>query len=202
LTINVGITMAEITITERAQAHFRKLLSTQAADTNIRLFVVNEGTANAECGVSYCPQDAVSNADEEIQYDGFKAYMDKQSLPYLDEAIIDYDDDGQTPQLTLKAPNAKMLRVDDDSPLEDRVNYVIQTKINPQLASHGGFLSLVSVKDGVASVRFGGGCNGCSLAAVTLDDGVKTELLSSFPGELTEVLDGTEHEKGEHSYYE
>lgn len=195
--------MVKITITDDAQAHFRKLLSTQAPDTNIRLFVVNQGTPEAECGVSYCPKEAVSEVDEALEFEGFKAYVDKESLPYLENAEIGFETEGQAPQLTLKAPNAKMQKkVDDDSPLIDRVNYVIQTMINPQLASHGGFLSLIDVtNDGVALVKFGGGCNGCSLAAVTLDDGVKNELLSQFPSELTDVQDATMHQRGEHSFY-
>ena len=45
--------MEQIAISEAAQAHFRKLLSTQEEGTNIRIFVVNPGTPGAECGVSY-----------------------------------------------------------------------------------------------------------------------------------------------------
>jgi Fe/S biogenesis protein NfuA len=52
-----------ITISETAQSHFVKLLSQQAEGTNIRVFVVNPGTAKAECGVSYCPKDAVEDSD-------------------------------------------------------------------------------------------------------------------------------------------
>lgn len=48
-----------ISISDTAQAHFRKLLEKQPDGTNIRVFVVNPGTQNAECGVSYCPPDAV-----------------------------------------------------------------------------------------------------------------------------------------------
>ena len=52
-----------ITISEQAQSHFRKLLEKQAAGTHIRVFVVNPGTVSAECGVSYCPADAVESTD-------------------------------------------------------------------------------------------------------------------------------------------
>ena len=45
----------QIAISDAAQVHFRKLLDTQEEGTNIRIFVVNPGTPNAECGVSYCP---------------------------------------------------------------------------------------------------------------------------------------------------
>ena len=37
-------------------------------------------------------------------------------------------------QLTIKAPNAKMPKVDDNSPIEDRINYVLYNEVNPALA--------------------------------------------------------------------
>ncbi|AEA79596.1 Fe-S biogenesis protein NfuA [Vibrio cholerae] len=191
-----------ITITESAQSHFAKLLAQQPEGTNIRVFVVNPGTQNAECGVSYCPPEAVEATDTEYPFSGFSAYVDELSLPFLEEAVIDFVTDKMGSQLTLKAPNAKMRKVSDDAPLMERVEYALQTQVNPQLAGHGGHVSLISISDdGVALVQFGGGCNGCSMVDVTLKEGIEKELLAQFAGELTAVRDSTEHDRGEHSYY-
>ena len=194
--------MEQIAISEAAPAHFRKLLSTQEEGTNIRIFVVNPGTPNAECGVSYCPPNAVEESDIEMKYDNFSAFVDEVSLPFLEEAEIDYVTEELGAQLTLKAPNAKMRKVADDAPLIERVEYVIQTQINPQLASHGGRITLIEItEDGYAILQFGGGCNGCSMVDVTLKDGVEKQLISLFPNELKGAKDVTEHQRGEHSYY-
>ena len=108
-----------IEITKSAQEHFAKLLSQQDdKDVNIRVFVVNPGTPHAECGVSYCPKDAVEETDTEYPYEGFSAYVDQESEPYLDEALIDYQTDKMGGQLTLKAPNAKVRKVADDAPVD------------------------------------------------------------------------------------
>ena len=123
-----------ITISEDAQAHFVKLLSKQEPGTNIRVFVVNPGTSSAECGVSYCPPDAVEESDTRLEFNGFDAVVDEESVPYLDEAEIDYVTDQMGSQLTLKAPNAKARKVADDAPLVERINYMIESEINPQLA--------------------------------------------------------------------
>ena len=112
--------MEQIAISEAAQAHFRKLLSTQEEGTNIRIFVVNPGTPNAEGGVSYCPPNAVEESDIEMKYDNFSAFVDEVSLPFLEEAEIDYVTEELGAQLTLKAPNAKMRKVADDAPLIER----------------------------------------------------------------------------------
>ena len=191
-----------ITITEAAQAHFVKLLSNQKDGTNIRVFVVNPGTANAECGVSYCPPEAVESTDMVMPFSGFDALIDDMSAPFLKDAFIDFVTDKMGSQLTLKAPNAKVKSVPDDAPLLERVDYVIQTEVNPQLAGHGGHVVLTEITDnGIAILQFGGGCNGCSQVDFTLKEGIEKQLMEQFPEELTAVKDATEHQAGEHSYY-
>ena len=191
-----------IKISDSAQAHFRKLLDQQEDGTHIRIFVVNPGTPNAECGVSYCPPNTVEAADSELKYAGFSAFVDEISYPFLEGAELDFVTDEMGSQLTLKAPNAKMNKVADDAPLIERVDYAIQTQINPQLANHGGRITLIELTDdGYAVLQFGGGCNGCSMVDVTLKDGIEKQLLEQFPNELHGVRDVTEHQHGEHSYY-
>ena len=192
-----------ITITEEAQAHFRKLLSTQDDDgVNIRVFVVNPGTPNAECGVSYCPQDAVEENDMEFPFEGFSTFIDAESAPYLEDALIDYKTEQMGGQLTLKAPNAKVKKVADDAPAAERIQYLLEAEINPQLANHGGQVALVEFTDeGIVVLQFGGGCQGCGMVNYTLKEGVEKNLLEKFPSELTGVKDTTEHEAGENPYY-
>lgn len=190
-----------ITITDAAQEHFAKLLANQETGTQIRVFVINPGTPNAECGVSYCPPDAVEANDTKLDFAKLSAYVDDVSAPFLAEAEIDFVTDQLGSQLTLKAPNAKMRKVADDAPLLERVDYVLQSQINPQLAGHGGRVSLIEITDdNIAVLQFGGGCNGCSMVDVTLKEGIEKELLKQFP-ELKGARDLTEHQRGEHSYY-
>ena len=186
-----------IRISDSAQAHFAKLLANQEEGTQIRVFVINPGTPNAECGVSYCPPDAVEATDTALKFEQLTAYVDELSAPYLDDAEIDFVTDQLGSQLTLKAPNAKMRKVSDDAPLMERVEYLLQSQINPQLAGHGGRVTLMEItEDGLAILQFGGGCNGCSMVDVTLKEGIEKQLLNEFP-ELKGVRDLTEHQRGE-----
>ena len=192
-----------IIITEEASTHFVKLLTGQDDNTNdIRIFVVNPGTPNAECGVSFCPTTAIEDEDTKLDFEGFSAYVDVDSAPFLEDAHIDYVKEGLDYQLTLKAPNAKVRVVGTDAPLADRVNYVLQSEVNPQLASHGGMVSLVNItEEGVAILKFGGGCQGCGMVNMTLQEGVEKNLLEKFPNEITGVKDVTEHDEGDNPYY-
>ncbi|AZZ96825.1 iron-sulfur cluster biogenesis protein NfuA [Pseudoalteromonas rubra] len=190
-----------ITISETAQSHFAKLLADQADGTNIRVFVVNPGTAQAECGVSYCPADAVEDSDIRLPFNGFDAVVDAESAPFLEEAEIDFVTDKMGSQLTLKAPNAKAKKLSNNASLEERVEHMLVTEVNPQLANHGGQVSLVEITaEGIAVLQFGGGCNGCSMIDVTLKEGIEKEMIAKFE-EITGVRDITEHSRGDHSYY-
>ena len=190
-----------IIITEPAQQHFGKLLSSQDEGTSIRVFVVNPGTPHAECGVSYCPLDAVEKDDLKIEFDDFNAYVDEESIPYLEEAEIDYQTDDMGGQLTLRAPNAKARKVPDDAPAIDRIRYLLESEINPQLANHGGQVSLADfTEDGVVVLQFGGGGQGCGMADVTLKEGIEKTLLEKIP-EVKGVKDVTEHQLGDNPYY-
>ncbi len=192
-----------IRISEKAQAHFRKLLAEQKEDdVNIRVFVVNGGTPHAECGVSYCPRSSVEPQDLEFSYDGFKVYIDPESAPFLEDAEIDFVEENLGAQLTLRAPNAKVRKVPEDAPLIDRVRYVIQAEINPQLASHGGMVNVTEITDdGYVILQFGGGCQGCGMVDITLKEGVEKTLLERFPEEIKGVRDITEHAAGENPYF-
>jgi len=190
-----------VKITSAGQAHFKKLLSSQQENTGIRVFVVNPGTPHAECGVSYCPPDAIEKDDIKLPFEHFSAFIDEESVPYLEEAEIDFQTDDMGGQLTLKAPNAKARKVDDDAPVADRIRYLLESEINPQLANHGGQVSLAEfTQDGIVVLQFGGGCQGCGMADVTLKEGIEKTLLEKIP-EVKGVQDVTEHELGDNPYY-
>ncbi len=104
-------------------------------------------------------------------------------------------------QLTIRAPNAKLPRVDENSPLDDRINYILWNEINPELASHGGEVRLIEVVEGdTAVLQFGGGCQGCGMVDMTLKSGVEATLVERIP-ELNAVRDITDHTMRENAYY-
>lgn len=191
-----------IEISESAQAYLRDLLEKQKEPgIGIRVFVAQPGTPAAETCIAYCRPGEAQADDLPVQYDGFTAWFEKRSTPYLEAAIVDFQPDRMGGQLTIKAPNARVPNVGPDAPLEDRINYVLYNEINPGLASHGGQVSLIEVVDGtIAVLQFGGGCQGCAAVDITLKQGVERALIEQIP-ELTAVRDATDHSLREHAYY-
>lgn len=196
---------SNIIITESAQEYLAQLLAKQDVEgIGVRIFVEYAGTPRAECCMSYCQPDEVDEADLQIAYPAFVAHIDAPSIPYLHDAVIDYNKDRFGGQLTFRAPNSKVPQVGEDASIEERINYVLQSQINPQLASHGGMVELLELIDDEAGLtavlKFGGGCQGCSAVDVTLRQGVEVQLKQQIP-ELLHVVDETDHTRTENAYY-
>ena len=107
--------------------------------------------------------------------------------------------------MTFRAPNSKVPQVGDDASIEERINYVLQAEINPNLAAHGGNVQLLELVDDEAGLtavlKFGGGCQGCSAVDMTLRQGVEVQLKQQVP-ELMHVVDDTDHTRTENAYYQ
>lgn len=89
---------------------------------------------------------------------------------------------------------------DKDDSLAFRVQQVIETMINPGVAGHGGYVTLLGVKSEIAYIKMGGGCQGCGAADLTLKQGIVTTIKAHVP-EIQEVLDSTDHAAGENPFY-
>lgn len=197
---------SNITITESAQVYLADLLAKQETDgIGVRIFVEHPGTPRAECCMAYNQPGEEDAADLQLHYEHFTAFIDAASVPYLEDAVIDYNKDRFGGQLTFRAPNSKIPKVGADASVEERINYVLQSEINPGLASHGGNVQLMELIDDEAGLtavlKFGGGCQGCSAVDMTLRQGVEVQLKQQVP-ELMQVVDETDHTRTENAYYQ
>ncbi|MCP4597343.1 Fe-S biogenesis protein NfuA [Neptuniibacter sp.] len=194
-----------ITVTETAEEYLVELLSKQDVEgMAVRMFVTQPGTSYAETCLAYCRPDEVIEDDEILELETLRFYIEKASVPYLDEAYVDFAKDRMGGQLTIKAPNSKVPKVSPDSPLDEQINYILYSDINPGLASHGGevkLIELVEEEEGfIAVLQFGGGCQGCSAVDMTLKDGVEATLVERLPA-LIGVRDATDHSVTDNAYY-
>jgi Fe/S biogenesis protein NfuA len=192
---------AMIDISPDAQAYFRRLLDSQGGDAvGIRLSAVHPGTPRADARLEFCEDGDLLGDEWAIECAGFVLYVDAPSVPYLDAATIDFAQNATGGQLTIRAPKIKGEEPGGDASIVERVRWLIDTEINPQLASHKGRVELESVDaDGVVRLRFGGGCHGCGMADVTLKQGIEKTLIAKVPG-VTAVRDATDHATGTAPY--
>ena len=84
--------------------------------------------------------------------------------------------------------------------LSQKVAEIINSEVNPAVASHGGVVELVGVDEDKAIIAFGGGCQGCGMADVTLKQGVEVMIKEKVP-EIIQVIDSTDHAAGTNPFY-
>jgi Fe-S cluster biogenesis protein NfuA len=84
--------------------------------------------------------------------------------------------------------------------LAERVRHVLDAKINPTIAAHRGHVILVDVDQGWARIRLEGGCQGCSLAEVTVRQGIEPLLRAHVP-DMVGVVDVTNHGAGAEPFF-
>jgi Fe/S biogenesis protein NfuA len=190
-----------IQISEPAQTHFRKLIEREEIPgLGVKLAAVHAGTAQADVRLEFAEPAELAGDEWAIDCEGFTLWLDAASAPFLDGAQIDYESRATGGQLQIRAPKIKGEAPAESASLVERVRWVVEHEINPQLAQHRGHVSVQEVTaEGVVVLRFGGGCHGCGMADVTLKQGIEKTLLEKAPG-VTAVRDATDHDSGAAPY--
>ncbi len=192
-----------IEVSRTAQKYFKRLIDQQEIPgLGLRIRVIDPGTPRAACDLQFCPQGENDATDQGVEFSDFNLYIAQDSAAWLTKAEIDFEEDPSGGQLAIKAPNIKGSMPQESADLSERVAWILETEINPGLASHGGMVTLDRITEDMAVLlRFGGGCHGCGMADVTLKQGIEQALKGHFP-EITAVLDATDHSTGENPYYQ
>ena len=192
---------ALIDITKPAQKFLANLLDKQDGVCGVFVSVQEPGTAAARTILSYCREQLPEDQARKICYDNLLVYVDINTSNYINGTVVDLEHEGANTQITVKSPNSKVPILPDNPTIEDKVRYVLAMAVNPMLASHGGGANLIEVTDqGVAILEFKGGCQGCTVAPVTMKYGVEKQIKSQVP-EITKVEDVTDHSVTDNAYY-
>jgi len=200
-----------IQITEIAKKRVETLMNEQITKHDkviqgLRL-TVKGMIPNVEYALSFVESGKEEAGDISVEAEGIKVYMELKNAKFLEDVSIDFiqtlEQNGfkvENPKVIASKSTMPDTPADLDSPEAKAVQNVLDTEINPGVASHGGFISLVDVKDSIAYIRLGGGCQGCGMADVTLKQGVVVAIQKAVP-EITQVLDVTDHAGGSNPYY-
>lgn len=84
--------------------------------------------------------------------------------------------------------------------LAEAARAIIDAEVNPAIAAHRGHVAVTGATGGWIRIRLEGGCQGCSLAEVTIRQGIEPLLHSRLPA-MTGLIDVTEHEAGTEPFY-
>ena len=191
-----------LTFTDAASERIRSFISEDPADgLAVRVSVQNASPIAPEYEMALIEPFEREAEDQSFDAPGFEVVVDSKSADILSGTRIDWVESLQGSGFHFNNPNIQPLGAKPlDGPLVDRVRRVIDEQVNPGVASHGGTVRLVDIRDNVVYVTMGGGCQGCGMASVTLTQGIKQMIRDAAP-EIVDVQDVTDHAAGSNPYY-
>jgi Fe/S biogenesis protein NfuA len=186
-----------IEITDTAQQKLLEILSSREEEiVGMQVAIKGRGPAGFDHSMQFViageePEDAVITEAGEL-----RIYVEQQNVDNLQGCKIDFIP--ATGSFDIDNPNPPFVW---DDPLAQQVQDVLTGQINPSVAQHGGWVTLLDIKDDVAYIELGGGCVGCGMVDVTLKQGVEVAIKASVP-QIVSVMDTTDHASGTNPYFQ
>jgi Fe/S biogenesis protein NfuA len=187
-----------IIFTDTAREKVREYMDMNETPTlGVRVVVHRSGRHQFRYELALMMEGETKDEDVVVDQDSITVYLDPQSAEWLEGTTVDFVTDTSGTGFQFNNPQAE---VSWDDPLAQRVQKVLDERIAPSLAGHGGWVELLEVDGDAAVIQFGGGCQGCGMSQVTLKEGIESAILQEVP-EIKRVLDNTDHESGASPYY-
>ncbi len=189
-----------IEVTERAIEKISGIIESDddysAETTLFRIQVTGKTATDYKYGIGLeFRKDDYTETESFFDLEKFSMIVDERSLRVLDGATVDYKEDLNVQGFDIINPNKP-----EASDLEERIMELIDSTVNPQIASHGGNIQVVGIDAGILYIEMLGGCQGCSASQYTLQHAVDQQIKSQFP-EIKQIVDTTNHDAGENPYY-
>lgn len=192
-----------ITLTEKAREMVQTYLSESDGEFEaLRVRMVGSPMApNFE--LSLVGAQEVTEADTEVDAEGLKVVVASEQLGRIDGATIDFVERVNESGFEVRPPTAPATPRPSAPPtgaFAEKVQGILDTRVNPAIAAHGGSIDLVDVQGTEIYLLMSGGCQGCAMSRLTLRQGVEKILLEEVP-EITAIHDATDHASGENPYF-
>jgi Fe/S biogenesis protein NfuA len=201
------ITEPVIKVTEVALAKILELRAAEDDPDRLGLRIEITGTRGADFAYDLAFEPLADCAEDDVVHerDGLSIVVPSASVEDLRGATLDLPTNRDQGGLVLRNPNRPSTpqlgeAIELTGTTEEKVRRLLDVQVNPAIAAHGGFASLVKVDGPAAYITMGGGCQGCAMSALTLREGIESAILANVP-EITQVIDTTDHAVGDNPYY-
>ena len=190
-------------VTDKALQKILKILDDQDVSVKgLRITAESISPLKVDYRIQLVDDDSVHDDDEinSFTHEDKKldVYVDADSHPLTKDVEVDFVDTLAGEGFKINAPSHIPDHMDKD--VVTAIETLLKEKINPSIASHGGRVSLVDVKDNIMFVQMEGGCQGCAASAVTLRQGIEATVKNTIP-QIEEIIDITDHASGKNPYY-
>ena len=184
-----------LTVTETAQEKIHAVIAAEEVEVEgLRISIQGKTATSFQYSLGLATE--AQPDDIVVECGNFNVLVDAKSAPDLQGAVIDFVDDLNSSGFNIENPNTPTW----DNPKAQQIQELIDERINPAVAAHGGQIELLNVEEDSIYIHMGGGCQGCGMANVTLKHGIEAMIQEVFP-EIKNVIDTTDHAAGDNPYY-
>ena len=184
-----------LTVTEAAQEKIHAVIAAEEVEVEgLRISIQGRTATSFQYSLGLATE--AQPDDIVVECENFNVLVDAESAPDLQGAVIDYIEDLNSSGFNIENPNTPTW----DNPKAQQIQELIDERINPAVAAHGGQIELLNVEADSIYIHMGGGCQGCGMANVTLKHGIEAMIQEVFP-EIKHVIDTTDHAAGDNPYY-
>ena len=192
-----------ITLTDGALEVVRSYMDQSDGEfTALRIGISGGTPLSPDFELTLVGPDDIRESEQKVDVGDLTIVVEEEFIPRLEGATVDFvqrvNESGFEVSL---AETAQAAAPTLEGPLAERVKTVLETEINPAIASHGGTITLVGVEDTEIYLEMGGGCQGCAMSRMTLRQGVERMVRQAVP-EVTVIHDITDHASGENPFFE
>ena len=192
-----------ISLTDKALEVVRGYIDqSEGKFTALRIGIAGGTPLSPDFELTLVGTDDIGQSEREVEVGDLTIVVQEEFVPRLEGATVDFvqrvNESGFEVSLASPAQSAAPVA---DGPLAERVKTVLETEINPAIASHGGSITLVGVENTEIYLEMGGGCQGCAMSRMTLREGVERMVRQAVP-EVTVIHDVTDHASGENPFFE
>jgi Fe/S biogenesis protein NfuA len=188
-----------LTVTDKARERVLEAVKGEGKpELGLRVSVDGRSPSGLQYGLALVMPDEVQEGDVVVDVGDFKIYLEAESAPRMENATLNFVE-------TLSESGFKVEGADEgvqwDDEVSQKVQKVLDDKVNPGVAGHGGWVELLGRKEDTVYLKLGGGCQGCGMVDVTLKQGIEVMLKEDVP-EVHHVVDQTDHAGGTNPYYQ
>jgi Fe/S biogenesis protein NfuA len=196
-----------LAVTDAAMESVLAIRAEEPEPSNLALRVEVTGSRGAEYTYDLSFEELSAVGDDHHRYEigDLAVVIPTDSVETLRGAELDLPRNAGQGGLVIRNPNRPNplagVELELTGDLAEKVTQLLDGSVNPALASHGGYATLVGVDDEAnVYVTMGGGCQGCAASAATLRDGIQRSIKEAIP-EVNSVIDATDHAAGENPFY-
>jgi len=186
-----------ITITELARSKVLEFMESEGQDgLALRISINGRGPNGFNTELHFVGEDEKEDGDTVVDAGKFKVFIDSETAKNIKGSTVDFIDGLHQSGFKVDNPNSLW-----SDPVAKAVQDVIEKKINPAVAGHGGWVALLDVQGDTAYIQLGGGCQGCGMVDVTLKQGIEVMIKEEVP-EIQTIRDTTDHAGGSNPFYQ